>query len=120
MKIDIEITEDNILDFICQLPIEIQQKALEHFTYEAVIMELEKHLRNKNYDTYSWDTSWYKSWARLRESIIKIQWLESEVIKDKESIIQSLQSDVKHYKRYYDKMFELYHSEKINCNDLPR
>jgi hypothetical protein len=92
---------------------------VKSLSYDFII-ETWKMLKQTDYDWYSRSTWWWRSGSEIREAIVRIQGIEEEYRKDKESVISSLEHNVAHYKKYYDKMYELYHANIIPHDYLPK
>lgn len=73
-----------------------------------------------DYDWYGWSTNGWRSGSEIREALARTQGIKDEYIKDKESLISSLQSKNENYRKYYDKMFELFHAGIIANEHLPK
>lgn len=119
MELNITLTDEQLFDLLLNLNEDQREKMVKSLSYDFII-ETWKMLKQIDYDWYSWNTSGWRSWSEIRESIVRIQWIEKEYRDDKESEIRSLQLSNNNYKKYYDKMFELYHSWIINYGDLPK
>lgn len=119
MELNITLTDDQLFDLLQNLNEDQREKMFKSFSYD-IIIELWKMLKETDYDWNSWSTTGWRSWSEIREAIVRLQWIEEEYRKDKESEIRSLSSSVTHYKKYYDRMFELYHADRIRHEDLPK
>lgn len=119
MELNVTLTDEQLFDLLLNLNEEQREKMVKSLSYDFII-ETGKMLKKIDYDWYSWNTSWWRSWSEIRESIVRIQWIEEEYRLDKESEIRSLQSEVANYKKYYDRMFELYHAWFISYDNLPK
>ncbi len=119
MEINITLTDEQLFDVLLNLNEDQREKMVKSISYDFII-ETWKMLKEIDYDWYSWNTSGWRSWSEIREAIVRIQWIEKEYRADKESEIRSIQSSNNHYKKYYDKIFELYHSWIINYEHLPK
>ena len=119
MNINVTLTDDQLFDLLQNLDEDQREKMVKSFSYDFII-EVWKMLKKTDYEWYGFTTGWWRSWSEIREALVKIQWIEKEYREDKESVIKSLKSSVEHYKKYYDKIFELYHANIIEHSQLPK
>lgn len=87
---------------------EEKQKFLEWFVFDEVIKAIELQLK-RGTENYWWSTDGECDGSRLRKAILKINGIEPEFKVDLEKRIQALEREVKHYKKYYDFYFKIYH-----------
>lgn len=118
MKINVTISDGQLYTILENLWDDQKEKMIKALSYELII-EVWKMLRETDYDWYMFDTGWWRSWSEIREAIVKIQWIEKEYRKDKENVINAITRDRDEYRRYYNKMFELYHWGLIPYDYLP-
>jgi hypothetical protein len=110
IKCDIQggVLSIDIMDVFYTLTEEQRKAFLETYTFEETIAAIERQLRHET-GINSFCVSGDRDGSMLRAAIIKIQGLEPEYKKDLESKINSLESSVDHYKKYYDWYFKVYH-----------
>jgi len=112
LKLTIKTDKDSVLDYFSELPEELKYRILELFTFDEILGAVENQLKG-NTDLWGWSSSGWRDSSKLREEIVKIQGLEPEFKKDLESKINSLESDVRHYKKFYDWYFEVYRNKEV-------
>ena len=88
-----------------------KKRFLELFTHEEIIKAIENQLRH-NTECEWWSTRGERDGGKLRAEILKIQGLEPEFKADLESKISSLEHSVRHFQKYYDWYFKLYHQHE--------
>jgi len=67
MKVQVEITEDNILDLLESLPPEVRTKAMECFVFQEISVEMRNQIEGKNFDFNAWSTTGWRSGSEIRE-----------------------------------------------------
>lgn len=111
ITIKVKTTDEEVLNLFSQLSQEMKDRILGQYVFEDILMEAEKQLQGKT-EFWAWDTSGWRFGAELRNHIAKMNGIEEELRKDFEDKIRSLESDVVHYKKYYNWHFKVYHDER--------
>lgn len=120
MKLECEITDEQMWKLYEQLTDEQKDNIIKWIIYDDLIIKIWKMLTEIDYDWYWWNTSGWRSGSEIREAIAKIQGIEIEYRKDKESIISTLSANLENAKKYESKLLELYHSWIIKHEHLPK
>lgn len=112
MKIEINTTIDDVLEYFAQINSSMKKEVLNRFTFDEIVNSIEQHLRGENSDFWGWDTSGWRQGSLVRKKIAKMTGIEKEMVKDYESKIRALEHSKKHYKKYYDWYFKVYHADR--------
>lgn len=120
MNIECDITDDQVWKLYKQFSEEQKENIIKAIIFDDLIIKVWKMIAEHDYDWYWWNTEGWRSGSEIREAIARVQWIKDEYIKDKDALIEALKSKKENYKRYYDKLFELYHKGIIRNEDLPK